>query len=325
MVGSEPMPTGGTAPERPSIEASVGSTDGNSVGTLAGRGRLIRPGLESSGLGATISRAGSGSWLDGLHGVAQAIARSAPVVRLATFGVLGVAVVIGVFAVAAVMRSGAPSRAPTLADLAAPSDRVVAAAAGGTSVERVSSLGAGGAGVGRPEGSAGESLLDTSTIASDLTVHVAGGVREPGLVRLPAGARVADALAAAGGAAGADLDRVNLAERILDGQRIWVPRVGESSVPVPVGLAPTAEAGGSSHRRTDGGAASAGDSDSGPIRLNSADASALEELPGVGPATAAAIISYREEHGPFSSIDDLLEVRGIGPAKLAAMVDRLVL
>ena len=134
-----------------------------------------------------------------------------------------------------------------------------------------------------------------------VVVHVAGAVVAPGLYRLGGDARVADALDAAGGPAGdADLDALNLAARVADGERVYVARRGE----VP----PGAVAGGV------GSTAPAG-----PIDLNTATAEQLEALPGVGPATVEAILSYRTEKGRFRSVDELLEVRGIGEAKLASL------
>ena len=129
-----------------------------------------------------------------------------------------------------------------------------------------------------------------------VVVHVAGAVRTPGIVELPPGARVADAIELAGGALPkADLDGLNLAEVIVDGAQILVPAKGSASN-VP---APTASA-----------------SASGLIDLNAADQTALETVPGLGPVKAAAIVSYRTEIGSFESIDQLLEVNGIGPATL---------
>lgn len=140
-----------------------------------------------------------------------------------------------------------------------------------------------------------------------LVVHVAGAVLRPGLVQLPEGARVADALAAAGGLSpDADTAKVNLAEKVLDGARIYVAHQGEANPP------PVIAAGSS-------GGGSAAPSATRPIDLNAATAAELDALPGVGPATAAAIVAYREQHGPFASVDGLAEVRGIGPAKLDAL------
>lgn len=137
-----------------------------------------------------------------------------------------------------------------------------------------------------------------------VVVHVAGAVTSPGLYRLGADARVADALDAAGGpAADAELDAVNLAAKVTDGERIYVPRKGEPSPAVVTG----------------GGAAGAGGATVGPLDLNTATAEQLDALPGVGPATAEAILAYRQEKGRFRSVDELLEVRGIGEAKLASL------
>jgi len=132
--------------------------------------------------------------------------------------------------------------------------------------------------------------------ADAIVVQAAGAVVMPGVYRVPREARVVDVIDAAGGLApGADPDRLELAAKVVDGERVYVPKVGE---PLPAASA--------------GGAAAA----AGPLDLNTASETDLDALPGVGPATAAAIVSYREHHGAFTSIDQLLDVRGIGPAKL---------
>lgn len=143
--------------------------------------------------------------------------------------------------------------------------------------------------------------------AAEVVVHIAGAVVRPGVLRVPAGGRVIDAVDAAGGLTlDADAARVNLAAKLSDGQRVFVPRAGE---------APPAEVGGP-------GAVGPGDAGM-PVDLNTADARALESLPGVGPATAAAIIEHRTQRGPFRSVDDLRSVRGIGDAKLAQLRSRV--
>jgi competence protein ComEA len=143
----------------------------------------------------------------------------------------------------------------------------------------------------------------STTAASTVIAHAAGAVAKPGVYSLRAGARVEDLLAAAGGAApGADLDRINLAAPVADGSQVYVPREGEA---VPSGA---------------GGGTSAS-TPSGPLDLNTATLEQLDELPGVGPATAQAILDARDEVGRFASVDDLLDVRGIGPAKLEGLRD----
>ena len=141
----------------------------------------------------------------------------------------------------------------------------------------------------------------SSTVPAELAVHVAGAVAHPALYRLPPSARVADAVDAAGGALPeADLDRVNLAAPVADGTQVYVPRQGDGG----------------------GGAASGpGATASGPLDLNQATEAQLDELPGIGPATAKAILDARAKKGRFRSVEDLLDVRGIGPAKLDAIRD----
>ncbi len=132
-----------------------------------------------------------------------------------------------------------------------------------------------------------------------LTVHVSGAVAAPGLVSLPSGSRVADAVVAAGGALpGADLAALNLAAPLADGQQLVVPVAS-----------------------ADGVAVVAAD---GRVRINTADAADLEGLPGVGPVLAERIVAHRDAHGPFTTVEDLLAVPGIGEAKLAAMRDRVI-
>lgn len=146
-----------------------------------------------------------------------------------------------------------------------------------------------------------------------LVVDVKGEVRRPGVYRLPAGARTYDAVRRAGGLTDrADRVGVNLAARVVDGGEVVVPRRA------PRGRAPLAAAGG-------GSADAAGDDGGTPLALdvNTATAEELEQLDGVGPALAAAIVAYREEHGGFASLDELDEVSGIGEARLAAIRTQL--
>lgn len=135
-----------------------------------------------------------------------------------------------------------------------------------------------------------------------VTVDVAGKVRRPGIVVLDAGARVVDALEAAGGARpGVDLSSLNLARLLVDGEQVLV------GVPAPAGVAAAAEP---------LPAATAGPV-VGLVDLNTAGQVELEALPEVGPVTAAAILAWRDEHGGFTAVDELLEVSGIGDATLA--------
>jgi competence protein ComEA len=164
------------------------------------------------------------------------------------------------------------------------------------------------------------------TAAPLLQIHVAGAVREPGVVPLPDGARVVDAIGAAGGQTeDADLARLNLAAPVVDGTRVYVPAAGEE-VPVVLGdpVPPAGSPAGSAVGDQQGAGSGGGDgADGAVIDLNTATAAELESLPGIGPKTAADIIAHRTDSGPFSSPDDLLEVSGIGPKKLAGLLDRV--
>ena len=162
-----------------------------------------------------------------------------------------------------------------------------------------------------PSATYGSSTTTTRPTAA-LVVDVVGAVRRGGVVRLRSGARVIDAINAAGGAtADADLTRLNLAAALTDGARVAVPRVGAAAPEVD----PAAVSGGTTPGAD--GTPSAGS----PVNLNTATAHQLDALPGVGPATAAAIIKDREAHGPFRSVNDLGRVRGIGDAKLEQLRD----
>jgi competence protein ComEA len=142
-----------------------------------------------------------------------------------------------------------------------------------------------------------------STTLSDageaISVHVSGWVVNPGVVEIPELSIVADAVTAAGGArSGAGLEAINLAAPVMAGDQVVVPGPGEVNVTGSV----------------------AGTSD-GHISLNGADATQLQDLPGVGPVLAERIVAYRDANGPFQTVEDLLDVPGIGEAKLAAMRD----
>ncbi|MGH2729139.1 MAG: helix-hairpin-helix domain-containing protein [Actinomycetota bacterium] len=136
-------------------------------------------------------------------------------------------------------------------------------------------------------------------------VHIAGAVRSPGLYELPSGARVADAIESAGGPLRrGDLDALNLAQVLADGMKVTVSRIGQAAPP-------------------DAGSGEEPASDA--VSLNSADQAALEEVPGIGPVTAAAILEHRTRIGTFQSLDQLLDVTGIGPATLESLRPYLTL
>lgn len=157
----------------------------------------------------------------------------------------------------------------------------------------------------------GESSFSVEEGGSDVVVDVTGGVRDPGVYRLPAGSRVDDAVKRAGGATGkAELDAINLAARLADGQQVVVPER------VPTGAVGTGTAPGASA----GGAAAEED---GPISLGTATAADLDTIDGIGPVTAEDIITFREEHGGLSSVDQLDQISGIGPATMEALRERL--
>ncbi len=137
-----------------------------------------------------------------------------------------------------------------------------------------------------------------------LSVHVSGAVAEPGVYNLRAGSIVQEAVDAAGGLLEqANLDLVNLAARLENGQQIHVPHIQ----PTEARTGEQMEANPAPYNER--------------ININAATAPELEQLPGIGPSLAQSIIEYRESHGPFQSIDDLINVPGIGPAKLSAMQD----
>lgn len=158
--------------------------------------------------------------------------------------------------------------------------------------------GAGPAAAGAAGSAAAGGVRLSGGTGSDVVVHVAGAVARSGVYRLPLGSRVDDAIGRAGGpATGAELEAVNLAARLADGQQVVVPRRG----------AATATAAG----------------EEGPISLGTATADQLEEIDGIGPVTAADIVEFREQHGGLASIEQLDQVSGIGPATMESLRERL--
>lgn len=216
------------------------------------------------------------SWRERLAAARLAIRSLAPTARPAAIAVSAAGVAVAV-AVAAVALRGAPARPEFSLPLAVP-----------------------------PSGPAAPGVAAATDPEPDARVHAAGAVARPGVYRVRPGGRVVDVVDAAGGPGpDADLDQVNLAARVADGERVYVPRRGEAPPAGPGEGGP------------DRGPAA------GPVDLNTATLDQLDALPGVGPATARAILDHRAEHGRFAAVDELLEVRGIGDAKLAALRSRV--
>lgn len=157
------------------------------------------------------------------------------------------------------------------------------------------------AGTGGGSGGGGGGSFSVGGSSGEVVVDVTGAVRRPGVYRMPVGSRVDDAVTRAGGAAPrAQLEAINLAARLADGQQVVVPE-----------------------RVPGGGVAVAAGGEEGPISLGSATAEQLEEIEGIGPVTAGDIIAFRDEHGGLSSVDQLDQVPGIGPATMDSLRDRL--
>jgi len=168
---------------------------------------------------------------------------------------------------------------------------------------------------GSREGAESASIVATATVF----VHVVGAVARPGLYGLAAGSRVADAIAGAGGLLGSAEERaVNLARQLTDGEQIVIPTSDEVAEAGGFGATPMVAGGPSSPP----GGSPAGSS--APVDINSADAAALDTLPGIGPSTAAKIVADREANGPFASPEDLGRVSGIGPKKLETLIGLIV-
>jgi competence protein ComEA len=158
----------------------------------------------------------------------------------------------------------------------------------------------------RPQPARPAPSLSLNASRSRVVVHVTGAVRRPGVYRIPSWARLDLAVRRAGGPAPtAELGAVNLAARVSDGQQIVVP----------------ARAGRAAGGANAGGATQAGSG--GQIGLNTATAEQLDELEGIGPATAEKILEWRKQHGGFSSVDDLKQVTGIGPKRFEALKDKV--
>ena len=176
-----------------------------------------------------------------------------------------------------------------------------------------SGVGNGGAG---PASSGGATSGGDTAGSGQIVVDVDGAVAHPGLYKLPPGSRVQAALAAAGGLSPqADAHRINRAAKLHDGQKLYVLSQGESAPPLAASSGQGCE--GQSCTSADGGVAGSDAEGQGLVNINTANAAQLTQLPGVGPAIAQKIIDYRTANGPFTSVDDLTKVPGIGAAKLA--------
>jgi competence protein ComEA len=152
-------------------------------------------------------------------------------------------------------------------------------------------------------GGSGGGSFSVSGQAGDLVVDVTGAVRRPGVYRMPAGSRVDDAVTRAGGPEPrAELEAVNLAARLADGQQVVVPKKGPGGTPL---------------------AAAGGAGEDGPISLGSATAAQLDTIDGIGPVTAQKIVEYRDQQGGLASVDQLDQVSGIGPATMQSLRARL--
>lgn len=183
-----------------------------------------------------------------------------------------------------------------------------------TPLSDVSSLGGGetveGAHEQEPQGAGPPASPLASQETGILIVHVAGAVAVPGIVQLPVGSRVHQAVAAAGGGTpSADLNRLNLAAVLTDGQKLYVPQAGEE---IPGGVS-----GSVGQTEVDGGGTAAA---GGKVNLNTAGVEELDSLPKVGPVLAQRIVDWRKENGPFKSVEELDAVDGVGPKMLETLL-----
>lgn len=182
-----------------------------------------------------------------------------------------------------------------------------------------SGAGSGGAGLASsagPASSGGATSGGDTAGSGQIVVDVDGAVAHPGLYKLPPDSRVQAALAAAGGLSPqADAHRINRAAKLHDGQKLYVLSQGESTPPLAASSGQGCE--GQACTSAEGGLSGSDPEGQGLVNINTANAAQLTQLPGVGPAIAQKIIDYRTANGPFTSVDDLTKVPGIGAAKLA--------
>lgn len=237
--------------------------------------------------------------------------------RLATIGLF----VIVVLTAAGFGLRVAWARAASAPHAVGSSGRAAPTASAGTAGSKGSAVvpGTGRAGfTSSTAGPSGTGGVNSAASPTTVTVHVVGQVFRPGVVRLPAGSRVTDAVARAGGARpDADLAAINLARVVVDGEQVRVPKPGEA--PTPVQGSAVSAGGGPGAPAAGGGAAA-----SAPVNLNTAGVSELDQLPGVGPVLAQRILDWRTEHQRFASVDELGEVSGIGDKLLAQLRPKVI-
>ncbi len=294
--------SGGTAWSDDEAPDTVGDVDlEGDVDRLRRRAALTAASAYTAAHGHPTAHSGFGDLAEE-GGRRWALRRRTAVVTLVVVLLLAAGVVVlrapagGVEPVARVGAAAPPAAAGSGDDVAADADASPGAAGAPTADGNEAQPAAG------PDGAAGAA-------PGGVVVHVVGQVAAPGLVTVATDARVADALDAAGGATpDADLAALNLARAVTDGEQIHVPRPGEAvAAPPPASPGATATGGGG----TGGGV----------VDLNTADAAALDTLPGIGPVLAERIVAWRDENGPFTAVDELGEVSGIGPAVLEDVRD----
>ena len=216
-------------------------------------------------------------------------------------------------------QTGAKTATTRAQSLGTAKSAAVAASAQASARSPAPGPGGGGAGLASsagPASSGGATSGGDAASSGQIVVDVDGAVAHPGLYKLPPDSRVQAALAAAGGLSPqADVHRINRAAKLHDGQKLYVLSQGESAPPQAASGGQSCE--GQSCTSADGADAGSDTEGQGLVNINTANATQLTQLPGIGPAIAQKIIDYRTANGPFTSVDDLTKVPGIGAAKLA--------
>ena len=216
-------------------------------------------------------------------------------------------------------QTGAKAATTRAQSLGMAKSAAVAASAQASARSPAPGPGGGGAGLASsagPASSGGATSGGDTAGSGQIVVDVDGAVAHPGLYKLPADSRVQAALAAAGGLSPqADAHRINRAAKLHDGQKLYVLSQGESTPPLAASSGQGCE--GQACTSAEGGLSGSDPEGQGLVNINTANAAQLTQLPGVGPAIAQKIIDYRTANGPFTSVDDLTKVPGIGAAKLA--------